>query len=100
MIQKKIAKESDQWIAFYNYGNALHALHDYKGAEEQFLNGIDKNPQQPELWKNLGTIYYHLQNHDKEIECYDKAMQLDPGRRLAAKNRDIAIKELERRGLV
>jgi tetratricopeptide (TPR) repeat protein len=31
------------------------------------------------------------------IECYDRALGIDPGRKLAIKNREIAVKELEKR---
>jgi tetratricopeptide (TPR) repeat protein len=76
-IFKQIADKSNHWIDYYNYGNVLDALHDYTGAKQEFLKAIDKNPQQPEVWKNLGSVYYHLQDHEKEIECYNRALEIN-----------------------
>lgn len=76
-IFKQFADKSNHWIDHYNYGNVLDALHDYAGAKREFLKAIDKNPQQPEVWKNLGSVYYHLQDHEKEIECYDRALEIN-----------------------
>lgn len=27
---------------------------------------------------HIGTVYYRLNQHDKEIECYDKALEINP----------------------
>jgi tetratricopeptide (TPR) repeat protein len=72
-----IAADSEQWIDHYNYGNVLHALGEYEAAKQEFLIAVDHNPMQAEAWKNLGTVYYHLQEHEKEIDCYDKALAID-----------------------
>ena len=76
-IFKKIAEKSDNWIDHYNYGNVLNALRDSEGAKREFLRAIENNPRQPEVWKNLGSVYYHLNEHEKEIECYDKALAIN-----------------------
>ncbi|MEW6378093.1 MAG: tetratricopeptide repeat protein [bacterium] len=76
-IFKKIAEKSNHWSAHYNYANTLHALGDYEGAKQELLIALDCNSQQPEIWTNLGTTYSHLQDHKKEIDCYNKALAIN-----------------------
>ncbi len=76
-IFKQLAEKSVHWTDHYNYGNVLNALGDYKGAKGEFLKAIENNPKQPEVWKNLGSVYYHLRDHEKEIECYDQALAIN-----------------------
>lgn len=76
-IFKKIAEQSTHWVDHYNYGNALHAIGDYEGAKREFLTALKYNPEQVEIWKNLGTVYFHLHDHEEEIRCYDKALTID-----------------------
>lgn len=76
-IFKQLADKSVLWVDHYNYGNVLEALHDYEKAKQEFLKAIDNNPQQAEVWKNLGSVYYHLNDHEREIECYDNALKIN-----------------------
>ena len=76
-ILKGIADKSSEWIAHYNYGNVLQSLGDYEGAMHEFHRSTELNPDQAEVWKNLGSVYFHLHNHEEEINCYDKALALN-----------------------
>ena len=76
-IFRDLTKISRIWIDYYNYGNVLSALGDYKEAEKAYKNAIIHNPQQAEIWKNLGSTYYHMSLHEKEMECYDKALEIN-----------------------
>ena len=76
-IFKSIVGSSNHWVNHYNYGNSLHALGDFEGARTQFTLAIELDPDQAIVWKNLGTVYYHLGNHDEELNCYDKALAID-----------------------
>jgi tetratricopeptide (TPR) repeat protein len=76
-IFKRISESSSHWVNHYNYGNALHALGDYEAAKTQFLLSLHLDPSQAIVWKNLGTVYYHLGNHNEELRCYDKALSID-----------------------
>ena len=57
--------------------NVLQELGNFAEAKKEFLLAIDSNENQPEIWKNLGTVYFHLQDHEAEIRCYDKALALN-----------------------
>ena len=76
-IFKQVAEKSEHWTDHYNYGNVLNALGDYEGARGEFQKAIENNPQQAEIWKNLGSVYHQLRDHEKEIECYDKALTIN-----------------------
>jgi tetratricopeptide (TPR) repeat protein len=76
-IFSDIAKDSDLWIDHYNYGNVLQALGEYETAKQEFLIAVSQNPMQAEVWKNLGTVYYHLEKYEKEIDCYNKALAIN-----------------------
>ncbi|WP_140853521.1 tetratricopeptide repeat protein [Myxococcus xanthus] len=77
-IFEQIATTSQQWEDHYNYGNALGALGRHQEAKREYLIALDINPTQAEVWKNLGTVYFHLDNHQEEFRCYDKALALKP----------------------
>jgi len=76
-IFKKIVTNNDHWNDHYNYGNVLQALGDFKDAKAEFLLAISLNPAEAEIWKNLGSVYFHLGDHTAEIDCYDKALALN-----------------------
>jgi tetratricopeptide (TPR) repeat protein len=74
---EKIAMHSKNWVDHYNYGNVLHSLGKYELAKHEFLLAIECDPQQASVWKNLGTIYFYLNDHKEEINCYDKALAIN-----------------------
>ena len=64
--------------AYYNLGNALSGLVEYDRARAAYLEAINFNDKVAEVWKNLGTCYFHLGDHQRELECYDTALGLNP----------------------
>lgn len=76
-IFKKFVGNSSHWNDHFNYGNVLQELGDYEGAKDEFLIAIDHNQAKAEIWKNLGSVYFHLKDHNAEIDCYDKALALN-----------------------
>lgn len=78
IFKQFIESEPTQASYHYNYANTLQNLSEYENAIKHFHIAINLNSNYAEAWKNLGTVYYHLQNHDKEIECYDKALAINP----------------------
>jgi tetratricopeptide (TPR) repeat protein len=62
----------------FNYGNTLNALGNYHEAIEQYQLSLKKDPNYAQCWKNMGTTYYNLSEHTLEIECYDKALFINP----------------------
>lgn len=70
-------------LLHYNIGNSLSALHEYVEAISRFNEALSNNPPpklESQIWKNRGSAYYHLGNHDEEISSYKKAVELDNNR--------------------
>lgn len=62
----------------YNYANALSQLNKSKEAISMYQHALQRNPNYAEAWKNLGQVYYDLGEHALEMECYDKALRINP----------------------
>jgi tetratricopeptide (TPR) repeat protein len=77
-IFEKCVESSSDYGAFYNLGNVLSALGDYQAAVDSYIEAINFNDKVAEVWKNLGTCYFHLENHAREFECYEAALKLNP----------------------
>lgn len=65
-------------IYHYNYANTLYNLQEFENAIKHFKICLQLKPDYAEAWKNLGTVYYYLHNHEEEIKCYDKALTINP----------------------
>jgi tetratricopeptide (TPR) repeat protein len=77
-IFERLARDSQRWVDHYNYGNALHALRRHKEAKGAFLRALEYDPTQAQVWKNLGSTYFHLDDHQEELACYERALALNP----------------------
>jgi tetratricopeptide (TPR) repeat protein len=62
----------------YNLGNVLGPLSDLDGAEEQYRLCLAKKPDYAQAWKNLGCLLCEKGEHEEEMKCYEKALQLKP----------------------
>lgn len=77
-IFEKLINTAPTYVNFYNLGNTVSALSDYQYAEQLYKKSLELNSDFYMAWKNLGTIYYYLKQHDKELECYDNALRIYP----------------------
>ena len=62
----------------YNYANTLSQLNKHQQAIAMYRHALQLNPNGSQAWKNLGQVYYDLKDHVREMECYDKALRIDP----------------------
>jgi tetratricopeptide (TPR) repeat protein len=65
-------------MAHYNLGNVLSALREFPEAIQQYKLALKKEKNRPEIWKNLGSAYHESGDHDSEMKCLDRALELNP----------------------
>ncbi len=63
---------------YYNLANILAPLGDLDGAESNYLRCLEAEPKNAQAWKNLGTLYTKKSQHEKGMECFDKALAIRP----------------------
>jgi tetratricopeptide (TPR) repeat protein len=81
-----------------NLGIALRNVNRIKEALEAYDTALSINPNDASVWSNKGVVLGSMGLLKEAIECYDRALSINPGRELARKNREIAVKELQKRG--
>lgn len=62
----------------FNLANVLAELDDLAGAEAHYLRSLELNPCHAQSWKNLGTLYTKLKKPEQGMECFDKALEIEP----------------------
>lgn len=65
------------WQDHYNYGNIISGLGEYDEALLHYQKGLALNPDEAMLWKNISNCYAHQKEHEKELECLNKALELN-----------------------
>ena len=80
-----------------NMGIALRSVGRVKEAIESYDKAIEINPHDAGVWSNKGVVLGSMGLLKEAIDCYDRSLAIDPSRKLAQRNREIAIKELEKR---
>jgi tetratricopeptide (TPR) repeat protein len=75
---EKVLRKNSVADLRYNYANTLSSLGDYNLAIEQYKICLNQKPNYAEAWKNLGQAYYSLHEHEKELECYNNALAINP----------------------
>ncbi len=65
-------------ISFYNRGYLKDKLSDYKGVIEDMSRASQLGLENHLLYNFLGAAYYHENNIPKSIECFEKAVILNP----------------------
>jgi tetratricopeptide (TPR) repeat protein len=76
-----LRNKADDFLLDYNIGNAYVALLEHGIAIEHFDKALSRNsdiPHAAQVWKNRGTSFFHLGDHDEEIKSYKKALELNP----------------------
>ncbi len=62
----------------YNYANTLSKLGQYEEAINHYQKCLKTDPNFATAWKNLGQVYWDIQEHEKELECYNRALAINP----------------------
>jgi tetratricopeptide (TPR) repeat protein len=75
---EKLLKGTSDETIFYNYANCQKSLGLFDQAKEYYEKSLRLNPNNARAWKNLGSVYFELRNHQLELKCYDNALGIEP----------------------
>lgn len=91
LFRKVIEEKSDPtWSDFYNLGNALSALGKAEEAIEAYEEALEKS-ERSSLLKNLGSAYHQVGDHESEMECLNRALELEPTKPEALVSKGISL---------
>lgn len=68
---------------------------EFQTAIELFNRVISVNPKHVQSWGNMGLAYACLGHKSRAIECFDKALEIDPVYELALVNREFVGRDME-----
>ncbi|KRG13930.1 hypothetical protein ACA30_13465 [Virgibacillus soli] len=82
-IQGNSFNDKDAFEVYYNMGTSYLTLsqidrEDPEIARQYFELALELNNTYPELLKNLGTTYSLLHLHEQEVNCYKRALDINP----------------------
>ncbi len=75
----------------FNYANALVFLSEFELAEYEYKKALSITPNYTEAWKNLGSLYNKMEKYDRELECYEKALTIDPFKSEALMSKGVTL---------
>jgi ribosomal protein S12 methylthiotransferase accessory factor len=75
-------------------GSCRKDLGDYHGAIAALLEAKATNDQLKEIYNLLGFCYFKLKEHQQAVECFERAIELDPGSGIDYANLGINLREL------
>jgi tetratricopeptide (TPR) repeat protein len=95
-------------IAYAQQGDIRLLMLDYPGALDKYKKALKINPFDGEIWSAEGKAHYQYaeflrmrfkgsnivvdENHyEMALNCFNKAIELDPGNEAARKNRDLLL---------
>lgn len=84
--KKALELDPNNLTALVNLAKGVN-IQDLEHSKKYLLRAIEINPNVVEAWINLGVVYGLEQNHQRELECFNKAIKLDPKRPEAWHNR-------------
>lgn len=61
--------------------NLAHLLNDSGFYDKAILNYkkyLEKNPQSPDVWVDMGVCYFNLKNNDEAIKTMNEAIKINP----------------------
>jgi tetratricopeptide (TPR) repeat protein len=77
-IKKAIALNPSQFLYYNNLALQYRIIGDHKSAVATLETGIEIAPNEAQMWTNLGGIYGEMKQIRKSLECFSKALEIDP----------------------
>ncbi len=62
-------------------------------ARDDFQKSVAMNPNDPVIWNNKGFFHYKMKEYDVALECYNRALQLNPEYKEAQYNLGLALQK-------
>ena len=96
--QRKHSEEGEEAFTYFiHFDRAYDAAEkgDHNTAIREYSLAIDKDPNHPYAYNNLGLSYHDLKQYEQAIQDYDKAIELDPNYATAYYNRGNSYHNLE-----
>jgi tetratricopeptide (TPR) repeat protein len=69
--------------AYLNKAMALGKEQKYAEAILEMQKGLEVDPDNAEIWYNIGGAYYTVKDYQKALEAWEKTLQLKPDHQLA-----------------
>jgi len=73
-VAEKMKRPED----LYNLANVLAALDETEQAGNLYAECVKQKPDFARAWKNFGSLFVEKRRPDWGIECFDKALAIDP----------------------
>ena len=80
----------------FNEGLKLLEKLDLPAALKYYDEKLKSNPNEVELWNNLGVAFMGLKDRRGALKCYEKALELDPNYYIALYNKGAVYFECEK----
>jgi len=95
-LNTSLRVNSNQPIAYYNYGMALQMTKKYNNALAAYESAVALKSNFTEAYLNRGITLYELKRYDDALASYAQAIQLKPDYAEAFSNQGVTLSELKR----
>ncbi|MFA9219987.1 MAG: tetratricopeptide repeat protein [Sediminibacterium sp.] len=78
IVQYAVSMQPNNAIYLDTFGFILFQKKQYESALKQLQIAVSLNGNDQEIWEHLGDTYFMLGNEGKALECWNKALVLNP----------------------
>jgi tetratricopeptide (TPR) repeat protein len=69
-------------------------LERYEKALADLNEVLNLKPNDANIWNQMGDIWFKKRNYVKALDCFEKALELNPNLAVAQKNKDDVLKRM------
>lgn len=81
-----LQKNSREDVLYRKLGKTYHHLKDYSSAEKNFQTYLESNPDDAEVWIDLGESQRCKGLYQKALKSFEKALSIEPNNDLASRS--------------
>ncbi|MBI3128937.1 MAG: tetratricopeptide repeat protein [Candidatus Tectomicrobia bacterium] len=86
LLRRILEAQPDSAFALHHLGVAAFLRRDLETALSLQSRSVARNPHVPDYLYNLGLVFLHMGRRDEAGQCFEKALQLQPGHAAALNN--------------